>query len=294
METPIRSKGFSVPATPALKQLGYGTGVGVYHLDRSPNPGGVPISPWALKKVLKTHKHSTYGKLLNDEAKILKQLSHPNIIGFRAFKVLDDGRTALAMEKCTQSLGDMIEQRYEAGLAPYPAENILKVARDVASALSYLHDDVKLLHGDIKSFNILVNGDFETVKVCDFGMSLKLDAKGGKALGDYCGTACWSAPEAIAEEEAVTSAADIWAMGLVLWEMLSLTPPHINTESFLDETGNLDESAFVQEETYGTRPPLPDHNLGDEYKPVIEIFEKCTEIDPKKRPTAKEILEFLS
>ncbi|XP_039292785.1 lymphokine-activated killer T-cell-originated protein kinase [Nilaparvata lugens] len=295
METPMRAskKDFHVPETPAMKQVGYGTGVGVYQLNRSPNPAGLR-SPWALKKVLKSHKHSTFGKLLTDEAKILQKLNHPNIIGFRGFKVLDDGRTALAMEKCSECLGDMIEQRYEAKLGPYPAENIYKVVRDISSALVYLHEEVQLLHGDIKSFNILVNGDFETVKLCDFGMSLRLDANSGRALGEYCGTNCWSAPEALAEDD-VTAAADIWALGLTVWEMLSLSPPHIGTICSQDENAsfNLDESSFVNEGDYGTRPPLPDHKFGPEYEKIILLFEQCTETEPKNRPTAKEILEFL-
>ena len=57
---------------------------------------------------------------------------------------------------------------------PFPAKAIYKVAVGVAKALSYLHNTSKYLHGDIKSANILVGGDFETVKLCDFGVAMKL------------------------------------------------------------------------------------------------------------------------
>lgn len=39
----------------------------------------------------------------------------------------------------------------------------------------YLHQDKKLLHGDIKSSNVVIKGDFETIKICDVGVSLPLD-----------------------------------------------------------------------------------------------------------------------
>lgn len=59
------------------------------------------------------------------------------------------------MEQCEQSLCDLIETRQLDNLGPYPVENILKVAVDIAKALAYLHSSL-VLHGDIKSGNVLV------------------------------------------------------------------------------------------------------------------------------------------
>lgn len=138
------------------------TGVSVYRLKRSPKVG-LYQSPWAVKRVRRTTQETSiglddYALRLKDEAEILKKLNHPNIIGFRAFVKTDDGRDCLAMEECDTSVGDLIELRSDDGLGPFLAENILKVALDVAKALDYLHEECHLLHGDIKSFNILVKG----------------------------------------------------------------------------------------------------------------------------------------
>lgn len=59
------------------------------------------------------------------------------------------------MEQCEQSLLDMIELRLEENLGPFPAEQIAKVAVDIAQALEYLHASL-VLHGDVKSGNVLV------------------------------------------------------------------------------------------------------------------------------------------
>jgi PDZ-binding kinase len=99
-----------------------------------------------------------YAERLKDEAEILKKLNHPNIVGFRAFVKSEDGRDCLAMEKCDASVGDLIELRFEGGFGPFPAGKILKVASDISNALDYLHRECHLLHGDIKSYNILVKG----------------------------------------------------------------------------------------------------------------------------------------
>ena len=66
-------------------------------------------SPWAVKKVNKRHALSQFGQRLEDEAKILKSLSHPNIIGFRGFNKKEDGTHALIMEDGHKALLDIIE-----------------------------------------------------------------------------------------------------------------------------------------------------------------------------------------
>lgn len=85
-------------------------------------------SPWAVKSIIKKQdKTAVYGKRLLAEADVLKQMKHKNIVGFRKFTEISDGRPCLAMEKCGNSLGDMIEERRENGLFAFPRKQILKV-----------------------------------------------------------------------------------------------------------------------------------------------------------------------
>lgn len=62
------------------------------------------------------------------------------------------------MEECTTSLGDMIMSFMEDCEGRFSPTEILKVVVGVAKALKYLHDNIGLLHGDLKSHNILIQG----------------------------------------------------------------------------------------------------------------------------------------
>jgi len=77
----------------------------------------------------------------------------------------------------------------------------MKVAFEVAKGLKYLHNTAHVLHGDIKSWNILVSDAFEVVKICDFGNSLplteSLEVDMSKGDFSYVGTECWNPPEVI-------------------------------------------------------------------------------------------------
>ncbi|XP_041482629.1 lymphokine-activated killer T-cell-originated protein kinase-like [Lytechinus variegatus] len=292
-----------IPASPFMKKLGWGTGVSVYLLERSPKPDGSGRSPWAVKKVRSKYKKDrglvdVEGRL-KKEAVILKKMDHPNIVEFRALSKSADGSLCLSMENGQQSLMDMIEKRNDMGKGPFPAVQIYRVALSLASALSYLHNDLKYLHGDLKSGNVLVKGDFETVKLCDFGVALKLrdDLNGlENPTDDYIGSQPWNAMEVHIGGE-ITHKTDMFSYGLVIWEMMSLEAPHLDLlytgddSEYDDDETSFDESEF--EAALGTRPPLPKENLGPEFQSLIELFCACTDEDPAKRPSAKMALSAL-
>uniref|UniRef100_A0A146L2V1 Lymphokine-activated killer T-cell-originated protein kinase n=1 Tax=Lygus hesperus TaxID=30085 RepID=A0A146L2V1_LYGHE len=277
---------FVVPPTPCLKKIGWGTGVVVYHMDRSPF-SGVARSPWALKKVSRAPKRKKFiGSRLKLEADILKKLNHPNIVGFRCFTKTKDGREVLAMEECEESLGTILENRYENKEGPMEAELIIKIIYEVCKALRYVHTEHRIIHGDIKSYNILIKGDYDAIKLCDFGVSFPLNEAG--EAQDYVGTEVWSAPEVLIGGS-VTVKADIFALGLTIWEMVCLVPPH--TGSSVESCDSFDES-LDSVDNYGTRPSFPE-GLGDRYKLVERLFTWCTEQDLNNRPTADEIIALI-
>ncbi|KAM4040187.1 lymphokine-activated killer T-cell-originated protein kinase [Anomaloglossus baeobatrachus] len=292
---------FAIPASPFMKKFGYGTGVSVYLMKRSPK--GLSCSPWAVKKVNKQcdkSSKSLYETRLNNEARILKNLQHPNIVGYRGLTKTKDGSLCLAMEYGGEkSLNDLIEERSEKKLGPFPAHTILKVALSMARGLKYLHNDKNILHGDIKSTNVVVKGDFESIKICDVGVSLPLDEN--MIMSDpqayYIGTESWKPKEALEEDGVITDKSDIFAFGLTLWEMMTLSIPHVNLPpEGDDEDDSFDEDDFDEDayfEALGTRPPLNADELDDSYQRVIELFFMCSNENPKERPSAALIVETL-
>ncbi|KAM6992196.1 lymphokine-activated killer T-cell-originated protein kinase homolog [Tautogolabrus adspersus] len=292
----------TIPASPFMKKLGCGTGVNVYLMNRM---GKLNASPWAVKKInskCATKQLAVYQKRLNEEAKVLKGINHPNIVGFRAFATAKDGSKCLAMEYGgEQSLNDLIEKRREEGLKAFPAANIEKVALHVARGLQYLHSEKKLLHGDMKSCNVVIKGDFDSVKICDVGVSLQLDENMtvSDPKAEYIGTEPWKPKEALDEEGEITDKADIFAFGLTLWEMMTLAMPHLEMledEEEEEEEEDSIEDSFDEDEYYerlGTRPALDVEALGSSYRRMVELFYLCTEEDPKKRPSAAQVVQAL-
>jgi len=168
------------------------------------------------------------------EAKLLASLNHPNIAhvyGFESAR-LDDGSSAhfLAMELVP---GEDLAERLKRGAIP--VDEALEVAKQIAEALEEAHEH-GIVHRDLKPANVKLTPDGR-VKVLDFGLAKAYagDAAGGSsadlsqsptlahtgtAAGIILGTAAYMSPEQ-ARGKAVDKRADIWAFGVLLFEMLT-------------------------------------------------------------------------
>jgi len=303
--TPGASPAFEIPPSPCLKRLGYGTGIKVLLYERSPRSNG-PRSPWAIKKFANgtSRDSKQIASRLEHEAKIMKTFDHPNIIGYRGFKINADGSRVLALEtgkKCC-SLYDWIEEVRDdettEAMEPMPAEKIAFVVREVAKGLDYLHKQKRILHGDLKAANVLIIGEFDAVKLCDFGVTVPLQKDGTTdPTCQYVGTEPWSAPEVIEEEE-ITDKADIFALGCTIFEMLALDTPHADKlpplDASIEETKDASYDTSDYQDAMGSRPNLPDYFAFDKsYENILSIFYACTDEDPEKRPSAEKLVEIL-
>lgn len=292
-----------IPPSPCMKKIGFGTGIAVYELERSPAFNKFR-SPWAIKKLIRRNKNNNaIQERLRNEADILRKLVHPNVVGFRAFLENKDGNNILAMEECSSSLGDIIETRSDDEGGPFSPELITKVAQDVAQALNYLHNTALIMHCDVKSYNVLIKGDFVICKLCDFGTCLPLTKNGNinneKAPGgEYIGTQAWSAPEVLSYPQIITSKADIYSFGLVIWEMIALCPPVTeDVADSLENCTNMDVEEFdklLEKMSARSRPPLPtDVELGNKYDKILEIYYCCTDEKMERRPPSEDLVVIL-
>ena len=226
------------------------------------------------------------------EAQSLAALNHPNIA--QVFAVLESP-AALAMELVE---GEDLSQRIARG--PLPIDEALPIARQIAEALEAAHER-GIVHRDLKPANIKVRDD-GMVKVLDFGLAKAVaqgdvvqgfspadsgsrgDASGPKrldyeptitspamtAMGVILGTAAYMSPEQ-ARGKTADRRADIWAFGVVLYEMLSGVRP------FKGETMTDALSAIVSRDPdWKALPPEADRWVG-------ALLRRCLEKDPRRR-----------
>jgi eukaryotic-like serine/threonine-protein kinase len=206
------------------------------------------------------------------EAQVLAALNHPNIAAIYGLE-----SSALVMELVE---GQTLAERIAAGAIPL--DEALAIARQIADALEAAHEK-GIVHRDLKPANVKVTAD-DKVKVLDFGLAkaFENDAASGNAensptltlestrAGVIMGTAGYMSPEQ-ARGKAVDKRADIWAFGVVLYEMLA------GRFAFEGETVSDTLAAVLRADIDWARLPT---NVPPK---VRRLLQRCLERDVKKR-----------
>ena len=157
---------------------------------------------------------------------------------------------------------------------------LIEVAAQILEGLAHAHRH-GIVHRDVKPTNVLVADAPEiTVKLLDFGLAQFAEAETLTAAGDVPGTLAYISPERLAGEEA-SFAADIWAVGVLLWEALAGYHPFWASSPI--ETARRIEAGPPPLET--VRPDLPRH--------VTDAVARATAVDPSRRPSAVQLAERL-
>src|SRR5579884_3836190 len=159
------------------------------------------------------------------EARAVARLSHPNIVTV-IDRGADGGRQYIVFEHIEgENLKELVLRT-----GRLPVRRALELALAVADGLSFAHEH-GLVHRDVKPQNVLLSREGE-VKVTDFGIARSLGAdRGLTQTGTVLGTGEYLAPEQ-ARGEPVSPATDVYALGVVLWELLAGEVPFAG-ESFV-------------------------------------------------------------
>jgi serine/threonine protein kinase len=210
------------------------------------------------------------------EAKLLASLNHPNIAAIHGLEE-SDGTHFLVLELVE---GEALSDRIKAG--PVPVEEALKLGLQIAEALEAAHDK-GVIHRDLKPANIKVTPDGK-VKVLDFGLAKayaggpeNINLSNSPTLSDAAtqqgvilGTAAYMSPEQ-ARGETVDKRADIWAFGVVLYEMLT------GRQAFTGKTVSDTLASVLAREPQWQSLPSNLHSR------IRILLERCLEKDPKNR-----------
>ena len=238
-------------------------------------------------KVL-THQWSRselVAKRFRAEARAASAAGHPNIIEVFDAGQLPDGRLYLVMEYLTgRNLYDEIQD-----LGTLPVGRACRIIRAVARAIRAAHD-VGIIHRDLKPDNVmfvpLPEGEGETVKVLDFGISAGAERTEAEARltvpGHALGTPEYMAPEQAKGKDA-TELFDVYALGVMLYECLVGEPPFVSN--------NLVE--IMARKSTEKAPSLGERRR-DLPKALVTLVDACLEVNPADRPqSAREFLQRL-
>ena len=170
------------------------------------------------------------------EARAAARVRHPGIAAVHDLIVLPSGNAAIIMELLD---GELLRTRLTRGCHRLPLAEALRVARQLASALTATHD-CGVIHRDLKPDNIMIVADSEApggerAKILDFGIAkIAADHHLGSAAtatqpGTLIGTPAYMAPEQCTGIGAIDQQADVYALGVIIYEMLAGTPPFLAT-----------------------------------------------------------------
>ena len=198
------------------------------------------------------------------EARLAARLAHPNVV--RVFDVGEaEGRPFIAMEYVEgETLAELVARR-----GPLPATEVATLGVQMCAGLAAAHA-AGLVHRDVKPQNLLLSSD-GVLKLGDFGIAVGYEGTRLTLEGTVLGTAGYLAPEQ-ARGEQVTAAADIYAVGAVLYELLTGEPPR--SISALADLGA--EGGFDPPDVAARAPGAPPD--------LVATVATCLAVRPEDRP----------
>ncbi len=256
---PVASNGLVLDRYRPLRPLGSG-GSGSVWLVRDEFSG----EQFALKIIAREGRAAPRAER---EAEAATTLRHPHCL--RAYGLeTDDKHLYIPYEYVP---GDTLRQALRTH--QLGDEGAVEAAAQVLEGLAFAHAR-GIVHRDVKPSNVLLaEEDRVSVRLFDFGLALMADADTLTAVGDVPGTLAYISPERLHGHEA-GPAADVWAVGVLLWEALAGHHPFWRTSPL--ETG--EEIKTGAPSIREARPDLPDGLIG--------AVDAALSVDPERRPAA--------
>ncbi|TNV81765.1 hypothetical protein FGO68_gene10557 [Halteria grandinella] len=237
-----------------------------------------------IKKSIR--KDMLIGQTQHDYARqeciIQAQLKHENVVELYDYTE-NEKEFVLLMEYCNDA--GYFEDKIENRLTPIKnQEKLQQYGFDILTGLSYVHSQ-GIIHSDLKLQNALLQrpseddsqaGELPVVKICDFGLSHLVSETNGKAHMSYrCGTNGYIAPEIKPKDTLIGPEIDMWAFGVMLYEMCTAYKP-TNLSNY----------------RYGSGPiPFRDRDWKKHSKHVQDLILQCLQVDPSKRILPEDALQ---
>jgi serine/threonine-protein kinase len=255
-------------------------------------PAGLGFSKLVVIKRLKADVEADpeFVAMLIDEARLAARLNHPNVV--QTIEIGEDrGQYFLAMEYLDgQSLRTVLKRAQGSSEAGFPANLHYAVLERVLAGLHYAHEltdydrtPLEVVHRDVTPHNVFLTYEGQ-VKIVDFGIAKAIGRRTQTRIGFVKGKAWYMAPEQ-ASDRAVDRRADIFAVGVMLWEAA------VGTRVW----GDLTYQDILARLRAGEVPSSPRKAKKTVPKPLDAICRRALAIDPDERyATAEEFGTALS
>ncbi|NWV04925.1 NEK4 kinase, partial [Ptilonorhynchus violaceus] len=225
---------------------------------------------YVIKKLNLKNAASRERRAAEQEAQLLSQLRHPNIVTYRESWQGDDGHLYIVMGFCEG--GDLYHKLKEQKGKLLPENQVVEWFVQIAMALQYLHEK-HILHRDLKTQNIFLTRT-NIIKVGDLGIARVLENQYDMA-STLIGTPYYMSPELFSNKP-YNYKSDVWALGCCVYEMATLKHA-FNAK---------DMNSLAYRIIEGKLPPMP-----KDYSPqLVEIIQTMLSKKPEERPSVKSIL----
>jgi len=217
-----------------------------------------------------------------NEVAVLRKTRHVNVLLFMGC-VSKKGQLAIVTQWCE---GSSLYKHVHVNEARFELLNIIEIARQTSQGIDYLHAK-NIIHRDLKSNNIFLHDDNFTVKIGDFGLAtVKTRWSSSGQFKQPSGSILWMAPEVIRmnEENPYTFQSDVYAFGIVLYELLTSSLPY-------SHVSNKDQILFMVGR--GFLKPCLDKLRTDTPKALRRLLLECLSNNRDDRPNFRQVLVSL-
>jgi serine/threonine protein kinase len=211
-------------------------------------------------------------------AALAREAAQEAVLGSRSKVAFD--QLNIAIENCRGS--------FRAFLKPLPFGLRCKLCYQISSGMAYLHSLIPaVLHGDLKTMNVLLRGKDLQLKLTDFGLASRVEK--GRDLDRHIGqNPTYVAPEVL-EKGAMSARSDVYAFGIIMWELMERKVPFASIEYQV----SMGIERLKQDIITGIRPHIIQREYSKSELQYLELMKRCWHEDRMSRPSFPEICHIL-